>query len=192
MTPEEIQAFITEAIAAAKTELLTTVDQKNQGLGAALTREIKKLQQSTSQPETPTEGDQQSEGRLTLKALQDQIAQLNKSLADKDAAAVRSAKQAAIAKLVSSKSLTQPEAAMKLFAGDFGDSIREEGGAFFIEKDGAVLPLDKGFDDFVNANTWLIPASGVDGSGSREKRKPATPAANGAIESPWLALAEET
>jgi hypothetical protein len=194
MTPEEIKALLTELLGSTletlKSEILTSVDVKNQGLASNLTKELKKVTTQPTQQDQPDSDGSGTDNKLTMKALQQKLKELEEGIANEKSASATERKRTAIANLVAGQKLTQPTAALKLFSAEYESAIKEEAGQFYIESEGSVLPLAKSFDSFVASNSWLIPPSGTTGSGSKEKRTTKTPASTDAPASPWLALVD--
>lgn len=182
MTPDEIKALITETLTATletfKTDILSVTDEKNRGLAAALTKDIKKLSEKPTEPE-PTEE------KLTLKSLQSELGSLREQLANEKAASLRKTTSAEISKLVASSKLTQPEAAMKLFEAEYGSAIAVEDEKLFVRQGENVQSLSDCFSNFVKSNDWLLPPSGLDGADSKEQR---TKAPATTETSPYLGL----
>lgn len=174
MTPEEIQALIEAAINNAKAELTESFTKANQGLAASLSKEVKKL----SQPVAPVEQEQETESKLTLKALQAEINQLK---AEKQAEAQKafvSQRDAALLDVISSTKATAPQALKKLFLANYQDNIKQENGQWFLEQDDSSLPLSKALSNYLASDegAHFLPASGVQGSSSSEtKTHPSTP-----------------
>lgn len=75
MDEEQVKKLIQDSLAELQKELLSQVDAKNSGLAASLTRELKKqLSDKTETAQEPSS----DEGKLTLKSLQTQLAEMQK------------------------------------------------------------------------------------------------------------------
>lgn len=177
MSPEEIKQIITESLTEIKTEILSEVDRKNAGLASSLTKEIKKIVPSA--PTTSTESDvEEPKEKLSLKALQQQISDLQTQLSEKDKQAFAAKRSQAVSSAISKTNALSASTLHKLFMIEHQDLLKEEDGAWFIEKGGSVTSLDEAVKAYLNTDEgkFFAPPSGVNGSSSQEtKTTPATP-----------------
>lgn len=176
MNEEQVMVLITSALAAAKTEIMSDVTKANQGLAANISKEIKRLATSQSSKEE-TEGSESSEGKLTLKALQQQIADLTNQLQEKDKQAFEADKTSAIASVIAASGTQNKSTLQKLFALQYGAALKKEGNSWFVEQEGTVKPLNAVFKSYLESEegSIFLPASSVDGSGSKETKTTTTP-----------------
>ncbi|BAY23723.1 hypothetical protein NIES2100_35150 [Calothrix sp. NIES-2100] len=178
MTPEEIKQLLTESLTEIKTELLSEVDKKNQGLAASLTKEIKKLTTSPT-PVLSTEGDsEEPKEKLSLKALQQQISDLQTQLTEKDKQAFAAKRSQAVSSAISKTNALSAPTFHKLFMLEHESLLKEEEGNWFVDKGGNIIGLDDAVKNYLNTDEgkFFVPPSGVNGSSSQEtKTTPATP-----------------
>lgn len=170
MESTEIQALINDAIAAAKTDILAEVTRANQGLAASLTKEVKKVLDKVPAETAPAQEEQPQE-KLSLKALQQQIADLTNQLQEKDKKAFIASRDAALSQAIAAVKSTAPTALQKLFLTEFGESIKQEGNQWFVTaQDGSVKDLNTSIKDYLASpeGQIFVPASEVQGSGSKE------------------------
>lgn len=176
LTEEKVLELISTALGTFKTELLTEVDRKNQGLASNLNKDLKTIKEKLETKPEPKEGEEGieegSQGRLTTKALQTQIEQLKKDIADKEQAALESQKRSAIASTVAKHSLNQPQIVQKLFSDAYGGKLKNEGERWYLEDGESVTELDDLFKTYLNTDEgkYFIPPSGVNGTGAKEAK----------------------
>jgi hypothetical protein len=170
MSPEEIQALVESSIGNAISGLREEFTKANQGLAASLTKEVKKV--LSTQVSQPAETEQEDSSKLTLKSLQQQLADLQSQLAQKDKEAFSAKKSQAISQVIANSQALNPSALMKLFSLEYGDSIKEENGAWFVDKGDNVLPLQDALNTYLNSDEgkFYLPPSGVNGSGATETK----------------------
>lgn len=169
MTPEEIQALIQSSINEAITGLEDKFTKANQGLAASLNKEVKKA--LSTPPAQPTEP-QEDQNKLTLKALQQQLSDLQNQLAQKDKEAFTAKKSQAIAQVIANSKALNPAALTKLFNLEYGEYLKEENGQWFVDKGDATLPLNDALNTYLSSEDgkFFLPPSGVNGSGSVETK----------------------
>ncbi|MBD2060501.1 hypothetical protein H6F88_31665 [Oculatella sp. FACHB-28] len=195
MTEDQVLALISTALAAAKSEIMSEVTRSNQGLAASLSKEIKKLHTPQPAVEEDEATNSSGEGKLTLKALQQQIADLTTQLEAKDKKAFEAEKTSAIASLIAASGTQQKSTLQKLFALQYGDSIKKEGDSWFFEKDGTAQTLDAVFKSYLESEegSIFLPPSTVDGSGSKETKAvvpPTTQASGDSISNALVPLSQ--
>ena len=197
---EELKQQVTELFSGlmetAKTEILTAVDQKNSGAVASMKREVKSaldpiastLEGLKSEPkDEPTDpkgdDDKPASGKLTLKALQQQLSQLQTELAterdkiSKERQATFNAERSSvIASAIASKGLVNPSIASDALHRRYGDKMKKEDGAWFVEDGDTVTPFDAVFNAFVGSKEgeFFLPPSTTRGAGSTEGKTTAT------------------
>jgi len=172
MTPEEIKELLKESLTEIKTEILSEVDRKNAGLASNLTKEIKKLSTSASST-TSAEGEpDEPQQKLSLKALQTQLSELQNQLTEKDKQTFVAKRASAVAQSVSKSNVLNASAFQKLFMLEHGELIKEEGNEWFIDKGGQVTRLDEAIKSYLSTDDGkiFVPPSGVNGSSSQETK----------------------
>lgn len=170
MTPEEIQELLKQAIGEIRAEILSEVDKKNAGLASSLTKEIKKI---STPPVSQPEGDNEvTQERLSLKALQNQLLDLQTKLKEKDEQTFNAKRSEAVAKAISKSNVLNQSTLHKLFMLDNSTLLKEEGDNWFVEKNGQVTSLDEALKSYLNTDDGklFIPSSGVNGSSSQETK----------------------
>lgn len=167
MDEEQIKLLLTQTLSEFKTELLSAVDTKNQGLAASLTR---KLEKPKPEPETTTEDDTQ---KLTLKALNQRIADLTSQIENEKKASFKSAAESALVKSIADSGAQNTGALRKLLLSEYGEKLRTEGGEFFVENGDVVVPLSTAISTYLSTDEgkYFMPPSGVKGAGSSETRQ---------------------
>lgn len=159
-----------------KSDLLSEVDRRNQGVASALTKEMKKLlsdvkpQEQT--PTAPAETEDLSKDKLTLKALQQQVEQLKSELTQKEQKALIADKNAAISKAIASAQALNPSALQKLFSLQYGEVLKKEGEQWYLESGETVKSLEQVLADYLASDEGqlFVPPSGVNGSGAQETK----------------------
>lgn len=189
MTTEELKELLAPLLAEFKTELLfevsTVADQKNQGTAASLNKQIKKIQEaianqsSSKQEENPIPFEESNaenkSDRLTLKALQKQVEDLNTLLKEKEQAALNADKRAAISRLVAESPTVNKSLLQKVFTNEYSDRLVKEADTWFYSEnsdDGDAVPLDLLLTNYLQTDEGkaFLPPSGVSGSGAKETK----------------------
>ncbi|AUT00899.1 hypothetical protein CLI64_11090 [Nostoc sp. CENA543] len=169
MTPEEIQALVTQQLEGFRSEIKQEIITANQGLAANLTREFKKLAQP-AQPEKTEETEKES---LTLKSLKQQISELQASLEAKDKQAFEALKRSGLAEAINQVKALSPGLLQKVFMTDYGQYLKQEDGTWYVESPQVgIKPLATALQDFLKSEDGklFVPASGVNGSGATETK----------------------
>jgi glucan-binding YG repeat protein len=181
MDEEQVKALITAALGEFETKLTTTIDTKNAGLAASLTREIKKLiPEPKPEPEKPAPAadPSEAEGKLTMKALQQQIQQLQDEAKRKDAEAFSARKTSALTTAIASHKALNQTALQKLLNLELGESIKEENGNWLVAQGESVKSLNDAIAAYLATDEGkaFLPPSGTAGAGSSESKTVTTPA----------------
>lgn len=201
MDEEQVKALIAAALGEFKSEVTGIVDQKNSGLAASITREIKKLipEKSTEDPKpelpsTPSgEKGSEGEGKLTLKMVQQELQktqelakQLQQERDDEKAATSKARQAEALSSAIAQAKILNPNALRKLLTLEFGESIKQENDAWLVAQGETVKTLDAAIADYLKTDEGkaFLPPSGVNGSGSTESKStlPATATPQKAID----------
>lgn len=185
LTPELEQVIttkITEVMDGAKQSILADVHRANQGLAASLTKEIKKATEP-DEPAGEAEAEQPKEGKLTLKALQQEISGLRQQLADKEQAAFEADSSRALTQAIASAKATNPTALYKILRAEYSGRLKSEGDAWFLTDGDEVKPLGDAIKAYLatEEGKYFVPSSGVNGSDSQETA-PATVPNSGEID----------
>jgi hypothetical protein len=167
MTPEEIQDLLKQTLGDIKNEILSEVDKKNAGLASSLSKEFKKQSTSTTQ-----DSEEEPKDKLTLKALQQQISELNNQLKEKDEQAFTAKRSEAVSKAISKSNVLSQSTLHKLYMLENSSALKEENGNWFVERNGQVLPLEESLKNYLNSDDGklFLPPSGVNGSSSQETK----------------------
>lgn len=172
MTNEEIQALVNNSIAEALSSFREEVTAANKGLASSLTKELRKTVQSLTPAaqEESLDDNQNTSQKLSLKALENQLSELKNQLAEKDRETSMAKRSNAISQLIANSKALNPTALQKLFTLEYGDNIKEEGGAWFVDKGDTVLPLNEALDNYLNSpeGKFYLPPSNINGAGSEE------------------------
>lgn len=202
MDEEQVKALIAAALTEHGTTLLSQIDQKNAGLAASLTREIKKSLESLQPPAKPapdgtgnSEGNPPepnapgtsgaTEGKLTLKALQQQLEAQTKLISEmkadsdrKDRETVQAKRSSALAQSIAGAKALNPTLLHKVLQLEYGDGLKEENNAWFVSVGDSVKPLNDAVSAYLQTDEGkaFLPPSGTQGSGASEsKTTTATP-----------------
>ena len=197
---EELKGQVTELFSGlmetAKTEILTAVDQKNSGAVASMKREVKSAldpitsaleglkTQPTKEPgDSEDDSDKPASGKLTLKALQQQLSQLQTELATEKTkisqereATFNAERSSVIANAIASKGLVNPGIASDALHRRYGDKMAKEEGVWYVKDGEIVKPFDTVFGEFVGSKEgeFFLPPSSTRGAGSTEGKTTAT------------------
>lgn len=195
-TQEQLQQIIESdsfqgALNSLQENILDAVDQKNSGLAASVSKSVNKaiekklndLQVDRGEENGSPDGSDDaknatSEGKLTLKALQQQIADLNNQLAEKDRRAFEADRDKALSEAVAAAKPNNQRLLYKLLHSEYANKLTQEGDAWFIEDGENVKPLSQAVTDFMSSDdgALFVPPSGVNGAGSTETKSATPPA----------------
>lgn len=205
MDEEQVKALIAGALEDHGKTLLTQIDQKNAGLAASLTKELKKslesLQTSKDSPTEPGEpgktgagdsdlnsGGTNSEGKLTLKALQSQLQEQTKLIQQlkeegdrKEQAAFTAKRKAALSSEIAGAKTLNPTLLQKVLELEYGEAVKEEGGAWYVQRGETVSTLKDAIATYLQTDEGkaFLPPSGTQGAGSTESKTPAATTESG-------------
>lgn len=179
MDEAQVRALFESMIGAVKTELTDQIHIANQGLGANLSKQIAKLQTpkaAASEPAQP-EGE---EGKVTLKALQTQIAELNKTLADQKQAAFAAASETALTNAIAQSGTNNPKILKKLLQAEYGGRLSQDGDNWFLVDGDNAVGLSQAVLSFLQSDDgkFFLPPSGTKGSGAMETTSAIAPKDN--------------
>jgi uncharacterized protein YheU (UPF0270 family) len=178
MDSQELKELLTPVLAEFKQEFLsevnTLVDQKNQGVAASVSKQIKKIQESIATPSSNEDGEESQSKNLTLKSLEQKIADLNNQLQQKEQAALEAEKRAAISKVVGDSNTLNKNLLQKVFSIEYAPHLQKEGDTWFLAKDEQVVPLDNVLSTYLSSDEGkaFLPPSGTQGSGAKETKVP--------------------
>lgn len=184
MNEEQVKALFATLLGEFETKITGVIDQKNSGLAANLTRDLKKLipekpvDPPADPPTDPTPEKPEGEGKLTMKALQQQIADLKKER-DEERTAAASARRATALTSAIAKAKTLNQGALgKLLTLEYGDSLKEENGNWLIVQGDSVKALDDAIAGYLATDEGkaFLPPSGTAGAGSSESTTTTTAA----------------
>lgn len=193
MDEEQIKALIKTSLEEHGKTLLTQVDQKNAGLAASITKDLKKTLEGLqpAQPEakeTPAgngaaEGEpaagSSTEGKLTLKALQSQlleqtklIQQLKEEGDKKEQATIAANRKTALASAIAKAKTINPTLLQKVLELEYGDNLKTENGGWFVQQGDSVKGLEDALGAYLQTDEGkaFLPPSGTQGSGSTESK----------------------
>jgi len=186
MNEEEIKSLINETVGGIKDEILSSVDAKNSGTAASIKRLVAaqlepvsaQLESLQQQPATKTdEGKGDGEQKLSLKALQQQLTEVNDQLKterqqreDQARAALQSEKQALLSGAIAKKQLVNGGILQDVLDKRWGEKLTKEGDQWFIQDGEAVRPFSDAFESFIGSDEGktFLPPSPTTGSGGTE------------------------
>jgi hypothetical protein len=184
MDEAQVKALLTALLGDFKTTFMTeisgVIDQKNAGTAANMARDLKVLKEAIApltKPEDPkpdpapgAKADDPT--TLQMKALQQQLAELQKQSEAERTAALESDKSALIANLVASGKFVSPGIAQDLLKSRWGGQLTKEDGRWFLKDGDRVTPVDEAFKTFTTSDEgkFFLPASGTQGAGSTESK----------------------
>lgn len=201
MNEEQIKALVTDsvneavktAVTTATTEILTQVDNKNSATAASIQREFKKaLEPITTSieglqkpPETPQDKDEPAKGgKLTLKALQQQLDAVTSDLGkerslreSQEKAALSAEKTSVLDRAIAGANLINGGLLRDVLQQRWGSKLTKDGNQWFIEEGDSVKAFDAAFGEFLNteeANAFKSPSQ-TKGSGSTEGKPGGNP-----------------
>lgn len=184
-----IQAALDSFKATFTTEIGGVIDQKNAGLAANLTREIKKLTEKPADSVDPAQTQSkegEAEGKLTLKMLQQQLQELKsqsetlKQERDTERQqALAARKTTALTQAIAGAKALNPNTLQKLLSLEFGDGLKEEGGAWLVQQGDSVRSLNDAIAAYLATDEGkaFVAPSGTAGAGSGESKNTAPPPA---------------
>jgi hypothetical protein len=196
MTIEELAALLTaltekvDGISsqgeALKAELFSEVDRRNKGAVSSLTKQFTQFKESLKPAEeeetetsdtptgttstAPTQPD--SATRIAMKQMQEQMAALQQQLEAEKQSALMGNRKAALTSVIGSKGVIAPGILYDALNQRFGNGLKEENGAWFVQSGDEVETLEGVIDKFLGTDEGkaFLPASGVNGSGSSETK----------------------
>lgn len=177
MDEEQIKALISTALTDFETKIVSTIDSKNQGLAANLTREIKK---AVATPEDKSTDDK-SEGKLSMKALQSQISDLTKQLTEEKEAKFRSASNAALTAAIADSGAQNTTTLRKLLTAEYSGKLKEEDGSWFVTDGDKTSALSESIKSYLATDEGkiFVPATGTNGAGSKETKSTSPASSSG-------------
>jgi hypothetical protein len=163
---------VKELLSNLKEELLEAVDQKNQGLATNLSKKVKGLEEKFESAK-PAENDskgQGEEGKLSMKALQQQIQQLNQQLAEKDKAAFEADRNSKINEVIGNSDAQAKEILSRQIKTLYGDKLTKEEGQWFVKDGEDVKPFDEVFSEYLQSDEgkFFLPPNPAKGTGSQQ------------------------
>lgn len=177
MTNEDIQALISSAIEEAVTGLREEFTNANKGLASNLTKELRKAVQNLTPVKEEDTAQEETNQKLSLKALESQLTDLRNQLAEKDRETLLAKRSNAISQAIVNAKALNPTALQKLFTLEYGDSVKEEGGNWYVDRGDTVVPLNEALNNYLQSEEgkFYLPPSNVSGAGSEEvKTNPST------------------
>jgi predicted phage tail protein len=168
---------VKQMIADLRTELTDQIHTANQGLASNLTKQIAKIVPIKSEDKKPEP--ESSDNPLSMKALQQQIAELTKDIESERAAAFAAASDSALSQIVATSGTTSPAILKKLLATDYQGRLKQEGSVWFVVDGETATPLKQAVDSYLASDDgkFFLPPSGTKGSGATETKP--VPAATG-------------
>jgi hypothetical protein len=183
MTLEELEAFITEKfgelttqVGGLESKILSEVDRRNSGTAASISKDVAKkleaIQPPTPDPTPapPGDGDGEAKGKLTVKAVQNELQQLRQELADRDTAIAQRDREAALNGVLSSKRVLAQGVLFNALKTQYGDKLQRDGDQWFVVDGDSTKTLESAVDGFLTTDDGkaFLPSSGVNGAGSKE------------------------
>ncbi|MBW4483013.1 MAG: hypothetical protein KME14_10755 [Tildeniella torsiva UHER 1998/13D] len=165
-----------------KAEVLTEVNTANAGAVSAMKKQLQKMTDAPQAPaadpgaETP---DDTGSHKLTLKALQTQLAELQAERERERQETLQAKRNSALTQAIAGTGALNQKVLYRLFLADHGDKIQQEGDQWFVKHgDDDVAPLETTITKFLASDEgkFFIPPSGVSGSGSTETKSTTAPA----------------
>jgi hypothetical protein len=170
MTFDEIQELVNKSVSEQLSSFKEEITSAHKGLAASLTKEFKKSVQSLQSKEDTAVEDkvEDTQQKLSLKALESQLSELKKQLEEKDKDAFLAKRSSALSQAISQAKALNPTALQKLFTLEYGEKIKEEGGQWYIEKEDKVVGLNEALADYLNSpeGKFYLPPSNITGAGS--------------------------
>lgn len=167
MTEQEIKDLIQSLLEPLKSEILNTVDQKNAGLASSLTKELKKVVKPSEEDSKGASKEDPKE--LTLKALEQQITDLNSKLQAKEQSEFQAKRSSAISDSLTKVQVTNPALFQKVFRTNYENKLKQENEEWFVEEGDRVVKLNDLVNSYLQTDEgkYFLPPSDVTGSGSK-------------------------
>lgn len=168
MEREEVQKLLDEF----RADLLKTVDSKNSGLAASISKDLKKTLEGLQKPQ----GDK-TQGEVDVNALQSQIQSLQEKLQAKDTEAFENSRNQALKAAIANLGALEPNSLFKLYLLEHGQSLQSEGEGWLVEQDGKAISLEDSLKTYLESDEGkvFLPPSGTNGSSSEESNGQARP-----------------
>lgn len=164
------EAQVKAMLADLRTELTDQIHTANQGLASNLTKQIAKIVPLKSEDKKPET--ENSDNPLSMKALQQQIADLTKGIESERAAAFAAASDSALSQIVATSGTTNPAILKKLLSTDYQGRLKQEGSEWFVVDGEAATPLKQAVTSYLESpdGKFFLPPSGTKGSGAAETK----------------------
>ncbi|MBE9110298.1 hypothetical protein IQ273_12835 [Nodosilinea sp. LEGE 07298] len=178
VTLEQITALLTGF----KTEVLTEVNTANAGAVAATKKLLQKVTDAPQAPAADSSADSTDDAggqKLTLKALQTEIADLKAERERERQETLEAKRNSAVTQAIAGSGALNQKVLYRLFLSDNGEKIQQEGDQWFLKNgDDDVAPLDAALTKFLSSEEgkFFLPPSGVNGAGSTETKSTTAPA----------------
>ncbi|MBD2256661.1 hypothetical protein [Pseudanabaena sp. FACHB-2040] len=171
-------AQLTQLLTGFKQEVLNEVNTANAGAVASMKKSLQKtLEQQQPpaqvQPEVESSAEDGNSQKLTLKALQTQLAQMQAERDQERKDAFIAKRGSALTQAIAASGALNQKALYKLLQVEYGDAVKEEQGAWFVARsEDEVVPLEKAVAAYLATDEghFFLPPSGVQGSGSTETK----------------------
>jgi len=174
MDEQQIRALVESMLTAAKTELTDAMHAANQGLAANLSKQIAKIETKPKATKAEESGQPAGDGEspLSMKALQTQLAELQKSLEAEKSAAFAAASESALTNAIASSGTNNPNVLKKLLQAEYNGKLKQESGGWFVVDGDNAVSLNDAVKGYLGTDDgkFFLPPSGTKGSGSVETK----------------------
>lgn len=186
---ELLQAVVSPLFAELKTTITSYVDQTVAGVRSDV--DALRGSQTTDEPnatDEPDGTDDPANGDVALKAMKRQLKEMKEQLAAKDQSEKNARLESSLSTFATENGIIAPGVFSDVVKQRFGSKVVESDGAWYIKDGESVSSLSDKLTEFLGSNEGkaLLPASGTNGSGTKET---AANAPIGGTVDPWAELA---
>jgi hypothetical protein len=164
---------LTALLAGFKTEVLSEVNSANAGAVAATKKLLQKVTDTQAPAADSSAEANEDSGKLTLKALQTQLAELKAEREQERKETIEAKRNSALTQAIAGTGALNQKALYRLLLADHGENIQQENGTWFVKSgDETVVPLEAAVTKFLSSEEgkFFQAPSGVNGAGSSETK----------------------
>jgi hypothetical protein len=189
MTLEEIKALLEESqallleqvqtsLSGMKGEILQEVDKKNSGTVSSLIKSLKPKEEKPVLEEEKVPVQEEEKTKLSLKALERQIADFKAQLEEKDKKLLLKELDGNLLSALNGKKVLNSGIALKAFKLENDGNLQQEDGIWYVKSGESVVSLDTAVDKFLETDfgkTLVPPTSKARGSGLKPQNTTVAP-----------------
>jgi hypothetical protein len=179
---EESQALLLEQVQTSlqgmKGEILQEVDKKNSGTVSSLLKSLKPKEEKPVLEEEKAPVQEEEKTKLSLKALERQIADFKAQLEEKDKKLLLKELDGNLLSALNGKKVLNSAIALKAFKLENEGNLQQEDGIWYVKSGESVVSLDTAVDKFLETDfgkTLVPPTSKARGSGLKPQNTTVAP-----------------